>query len=118
LRHRQKRYLNGELFPDNLRAVFLPHLAGLPGSDELAAGEVARSMDERSPHLPQRQLSFLPMREFPSLFSHRMRHRSVRFLILHCLLWSNGTVNTDCPSTARNSPIHRKCLSRFPAHDG
>jgi hypothetical protein len=51
LKHRQKPYVNDELFANYIRAVLLSHLAGLRGNEELSDEEAPLLMDNCSPHL-------------------------------------------------------------------
>jgi hypothetical protein len=50
LKHRQKPYINSELFMISHRAVFLAHLADLRRKEKLFSEEVALLMDNCSPH--------------------------------------------------------------------
>jgi hypothetical protein len=51
LRHRQKPYINGEIFANYIQSVFLPHLANLRGNEQLSNEEAVLLMDNCSPHL-------------------------------------------------------------------
>jgi hypothetical protein len=51
LKHRQKPYLNRELFVDYIQTVFLPHLADLPRNEQLSSEETPSLMDNSSPYL-------------------------------------------------------------------